>query len=257
MAIQLEPQGKKSHVRISAPNYLGDGTLLLQCFENFLEYGLNSEVYNWQHNGKTLSYTIATSGTKKGKVQLSVQLCPVSDGIELNTTVTNLDTKIVDHILYNTCFQFKGAPEFHDNVGERTFVRVDDQWTPVIDLPILSGPKQYRRMQNYYVKGYRPDELAHGGFMGGWGFCPIGLSQAIMAKQSGQSTLCVGILWDRAFYARSNMNDSHHCIHSQANLDDIPPGETRKRNGKIFFAPDGLDQLYDQVTEFFNLAPSS
>ena len=106
-------------------------------------------------------------------------------------------------------------------------------------------------MQNYYVTGYRPDELQHGGFMGGWGFCPIPLSQAIMAKQSTQSDLAIGILWDRAFYARSNMNDSHHCIHSQANLDDIPPGDTRKRLGKIFFAPNGLDQLYEILCEYF------
>jgi len=108
-------------------------------------------------------------------------------------------------------------------------------------------------MQNYYVKGYRPDELQHGGFMGGWGFCPIPLSQAIMAKQSCQSELAIGILWDRAFYARSNMNNSHHCIHSQANLDDIPPGDKRKRVGKIFFAREGLDQLYANATTFFGL----
>ncbi|MDP6777049.1 MAG: hypothetical protein QGI83_09825 [Candidatus Latescibacteria bacterium] len=121
----------------------------------------------------------------------------------------------------------------------------------MLSLPILSGPKQYRRMQNYYVKGHRPDELEHGGFMGGWGFCPIPLSQAFMVKQSVRSDLAIGILWDRAFYARSNMNDSHHCIHSQANLDDIPPGEMRRRSGKIFFAPDGLDKLYANAAAYF------
>jgi len=60
---------------------------------------------------------------------------------------------------------------------------------------ILSGSNHYRRMQNYYVKGHRPDDLDHGGFMGGWGFCPIALSQAFMAKQSSQSDLAIGILW--------------------------------------------------------------
>jgi|GEM_PF-2818515 hypothetical protein len=74
-----------------------------------------------------------------------------------------------------------------------------------------------------------------------------------MAKQSNRSKLAIGILWDRAFYARSNMNDSHHCIHSQANLDDIPPGETRKRLGKVFFAPNGLDELYNNAAKFFCL----
>ena len=250
MDIHLEPIGKKSHLTITSPA-LGNGSLLLQCFENFCEYGLSSEVYDWQRDGDTLSYSLTTTGEKKGKVRLDVRARPVDDGIELDTAVTNLGTKIVDHILYNTCFQFKGAPEFHDREGERTFVRVDDQWTPVITLPVLSGPNQYRRMQNYYVTGYRPDELQRGGFMGGWGFCPIPLSQAIMAKQSTQSDLAIGILWDRAFYARSNMNDSHHCIHSQANLDDIPPGDTRKRLGKIFFAPNGLDQLYEILCEYF------
>ena len=253
MDTHLEPQGKKSHVNITAPSLLGDGALLLQCFENFLEYGLNSEVYNWQRDGGAVSYSLTTTGAKKGKVCLDVRIHAVDDGIELDTAVTNLGARTVDHILYNTCFQFKHAPEFHDPTGERTFVRVDDRWTPVVDLPVLAGPKQYRRMYNYYVKGYRPDELQHGGFMGGWGFCPIPLSQAIMAKQSSTSDLAIGILWDRAFYARSNMNDSHHCIHSQANLDDIPPGDTRKRLGKIFFAPEGLDQLYENATAFFDL----
>lgn len=250
MDIHLEPIGRKSHLTITSP-VLGDGALLLQCFENFLEYGLDAEVYDWRPDGESLAYSLTTAGEKKGKVRLDVDIRPVGDGIELDTAVTNLDRKIIDHILYNTCFQLKGAPEFHDRDGSRTFVRVDDQWTPVLSLPVLSGPHQYRRMQNYYVKGYRPDELEHGGFMGGWGFCPIPLSQAFMAKQSSQSDLAIGILWDRAFYARSNMNDSHHCIHSQANLDDIPPGDTRKRQGKIFFAPEGLDQLHQMATEYF------
>ena len=251
MDTRLAPKGRKSHLKITVPSLLGDGALLLQCFENFLEYGLSSEVYNWKGVGDGLSYAIETDGSKKGKVQLDVLVRPVADGIELDTAVTNLDRRIIDRILYNTCFQFKLAPEFHDLKGERTFVRVEDQWSPVLSLPILSGPNQYRRMQNYYVEGHRPDELEHGGFMGGWGFCPIPLSQAFMAKQSSQSDLAIGILWDRAFYARSNMNDSHHCIHSQANLDDIPPGETRKRLGKIFFAPDGLDQLHANAASFF------
>ena len=251
MYTRLTPQGKKSHLKITAPSLLGDGALLLQCFENFLEYGLSSEVYNWREAEAAIAYTIQTDGSKKGKVQLDVLVRPVNDGIELDTAVTNLDRRIIDRILYNTCFQFKLAPEFYDLKGERTFVRVDDRWSPVLSLPILSGPNQYRRMQNYYVEGHRPDELEHGGFMGGWGFCPIPLSQAFMAKQSSQSDLAIGILWDRAFYARSNMNDSHHCIHSQANLDDIPPGETRKRLGKIFFAPEGLDQLYANAASFY------
>ncbi|MFC1718415.1 hypothetical protein ACFL6S_32465 [Candidatus Poribacteria bacterium] len=47
------------------------------------------------------------------------------------------------------------------------------------------------------------------------------------------------------------MNDSHHCIHSQAVLDDICPGDTRRRKGKVFFAPDGLDQLSEMASSFF------
>ena len=111
---------------------------------------------------------------------------PDDDGIVLDTSVTNLDSRTVDRILYNTCFQFKHAREFHDPTGERTFVRVNDEWTPDLSLPILGGPGHYRRMQNYYVKGHRPDELDHGGFRGRWGFYPIPLSQAFMAKQSSR-----------------------------------------------------------------------
>ena len=193
---------------------------------------------------------MTTSGEKKGKVRLDVRVSPMEDGVVLDTAVTNLDTKIVERILYNTCFQFKHAPPFRDLDGERTFVMVDGKWAPILSLPCVVGPGHYRRMQNYYVKGYRPDELENG-FMGQWGFCPTPLSRAFMAKQSDRSDLAIGILWDRAFYARSNTNDSHHCIHSQGGLDDIPPGDTRKRMGKVFFAPEGLDQLYEKAAGFF------
>lgn len=50
------------------------------------------------------------------------------------------------------------------------------------------------------------------------------------------------------------MHSSHHCIHSQAGLDDIPPGDTRKRIGKVFFAPEGLDQLYERAAGFFGFS---
>ena len=53
--IHVEPVGKKSHITIKAP-VLGDGKLLLQCFENFLEYGLGSEEYDWERDGNTLAY---------------------------------------------------------------------------------------------------------------------------------------------------------------------------------------------------------
>ena len=250
MDLRVEPQGRTSTIRIYSETYLGGDHLLLQCFENFLEFGLKSEVYDWQGDGSGFSYSLTTSGEKKGKVRLDVRVVPVEDGIVLDTGVTNLDTKIVDRILYNTCFQFKHAPAFRDLDGERTFVMVDEKWAPILSLPLVAGAGRYRRMQNYYVKGHRPDELVNG-FMGPWGFCPTPLSRAFMAKQSSESDLAIGILWDRAFYARSNMNDSHHCIHSQAGLDDIAPGETRRRKGKVFFAPDGLDSLSEMAAAFF------
>ena len=250
MDFMIEPQGKTSTVNISSSKYLGNDFLLLQCFENFLEFGLGENVYNWQVDGKRISYSLTTSGKKKGKVRLDLSVFPVEDGIVLDTAVTNLDSKIVDHILYNTCFQFKHAPNFRDLDGERTFVQVDGKWASVYSLPCHVGPGRWRRMQNYYVKRHRPDELING-FMGDWGFCPTPLSRAFMAKQSSKNSLSIGIMWDRAFYARSNMNDSHHCIHSQAVLDDICPGDTRKRKGKVFFAPDGLDQLNEMAKNFF------
>ena len=250
MDFDIEPQGKRSTVKITSRKYLGDSFLLLQCFENFLEFGLAAEVYNWQRDGIRIFYSLTTSGEKKGKVKLDASLFPVDDGIVLDTAVTNLDSKIVDHILYNTCLQFKHAPAFRDLDGERTFVQVDGKWASVLSLPCHVGPGHWRRMQNYYVKKHKPDELVNG-FMGDWGFCPTPLSRAFMAKQSSENSLTIGIMWDRAFYARSNMNDSHHCIHSQAVLDDICPGDIRHRKGKIFFAPDGLDQLSEMASSFF------
>ena len=67
MNVHLQPQGMKSHILIDTPTLLGDGSLLLQCFENFLEYGLNSEIYHWRKSGDGHAYTIQTDGSKKAR----------------------------------------------------------------------------------------------------------------------------------------------------------------------------------------------
>ena len=68
MDFDIEPQGMRSTVKISSRKYLEDSFLMLQCFENFLEYGLAAEVYNWQRDGSRIFYSLNTSGEKKGKV---------------------------------------------------------------------------------------------------------------------------------------------------------------------------------------------
>jgi hypothetical protein len=59
----IEPQGKSSTVKISSSKYLGDDFLLLQCFENFLEFGVGEKAYNWQVDGTRIFYSLTTSGT--------------------------------------------------------------------------------------------------------------------------------------------------------------------------------------------------
>jgi len=253
MEFRIDPCEGMSRVRIFSEKYLGEQFLELDCFENFLEIKTESELWQWNRNQEAVGYTVNTSGAKRGKVTLSVRLCPAPDGIVLDTAVTNRDTHIIDDIKYNTCLKFKHVPAFKDYDGKNVFVWTDEGWLSILDLPCRVAARRWRRMQNYFVKDHEPDGLDNG-FMGHWGFCPRPLAKAFIAKLAPESGLAIGLLWDRAFYCRNNMNDSHHCIHSQGQIDDLLPGDTRKRRGKIFFAPDGLDALYEQAAAFFGWA---
>lgn len=246
MTFRIEPQGQTSTVHIFSDPFLGPHYLLYQCFETFLEFGMRDEVYDWDSDETGAWYSLTTGGKKRGTVRLDVRLVTQDDGIRIDTAVTNLDTHGIDDIKYNACLQARHVPFFRDTEGERVFVRAGGAWTAVADLPTRVGPGRCRRMQNYFTAGHEPPDLIDG-FMGIWGFCPTPLDSAFIARTSSESALAMGCMWDRAFYCRTNMNDSHHCMHSQAQLDDIPPGKTRKRTGLILFAENGLDELYEKT----------
>jgi hypothetical protein len=250
MSFRIEPQGRTSAVNIYSERYLGEHFLHFQCFENFLDYGLRSEVYEWRGGGQSAEYSLENPGKKRGKARLDVRLSSENDGVRIDTSVTNLDTHIIEDVKYNACLQSKHVPFFRDTEGERVHVWTSEGWRPVASLPCRVGPKNYRRMQNYFVKDHEPNELVDG-FMGNWGFCPTPLAKAFIARTSSESALAMGFMWDRAFYCRTNMNDSHHCMHSQGQIDDLPPGQTRTRTGKIFFAESGLDEVYEMARRFF------
>ena len=77
MGFDIDPQGRHSFVKITSKEHLGDGSLQLQCFENFCEYGLAAEVYDWTVADGTAAYSIITSGVRKGKVRLDMTVRPV------------------------------------------------------------------------------------------------------------------------------------------------------------------------------------
>ena len=248
----IRPIGKRSVVEIYSDLYFGGSSLYLECFEGFLGIARNADAYCWEPTQEPggFQYSVRTDGTKRGIVQLDFAALPVEDGILLDTKVTNLDTHLVDDIKYNTCLQFKHIPEFRDNEGDKTFLRMQDGWTPLTQIRRYTGVGWHRLCQNYAVEGHEPDGLKDG-FMGTWGFSPDRAARAFIAKQSSKNDLAVGICWDRAFFMRNNMNDSHHCIHSQGQIDDLPPEQNRSRIGKIFVAPGGLKELYAKAEAFF------
>jgi len=252
MRFTVKPVGKQSAVEIHSDTDFSQGHLFLECFEGFLGIDRKAEAYSWEPAEKegSFHYSVQTDGVKRGIVRLDLTIEPAQDGVLLKTQVTNLDTHIVDDIKYNTCLQFKHIPEFRDGEGDYTFLWMKDGWTPVTQIRRYVGTGWNRLCQNYGVEGHEPDRLQDG-FMGGWGFSPDRAARALIAKRSNQGDLAIGICWDRAFFMRNNLNDSHHCIHSQGQIDDLPPSETRERIGKIFFAPGGLMELYEQVAQFF------
>jgi len=252
MRFTIKPIGKQSAVEIHSNADFSTGYLVLECFEGFLGIDRKAGVYNWEPAEREggLRYSIQTDGMKRGMVRLALAIEPTLDGVLLKTQVTNLDTHIVDDVKYNTCLQFKHIPEFRDGEGDHTFLWMKDGWTPVTQIRRYIGTGWHRLCQNYAVEKHEPDGLQDG-FMGEWGFSPDRAARALIAKQSNPGELAVGICWDRAFFMRNNLNDSHHCIHSQGQIDDLPPSETRERIGKIFFSPGGLTDLYAQAAQFF------
>ena len=252
MDFTIKPIGNKSAVEIHAETYFSRGHLVLECFEGFLGIERNAKVYHWTPTvpDGSFCYSIQTDGTKRGIAQLDFTIEPSKDGVLLKTQVTNLDTHLIDDIKYNTCLQFKHVDEFRDNEGDYTFLWMESGWTPVTQIRRYVGTGWHRLCQNYAVLGHEPDGLQDG-FMRTWGVSPDRAARALIAKQSRSGDLAIGICWDRAFFMRNNMNDSHHCIHSQGQIDDLPPKEARNRVGKIFFAPEGLEQLYAKAARFF------
>ncbi|MBN1674150.1 MAG: hypothetical protein JXR37_24085 [Kiritimatiellae bacterium] len=250
MSFRIEPQGRSMKVMMYSEKYLGAHGLEMECFENFLEVKMDSGACEWECDGQAAGYTLETSGAKRGKVRLRFSMVAQDDGLLLDTSVENLDDHIIDDIKYNACLKSKHVPFFRDSEGKRVFVWTADGWQSVHALPCRVAGGHWRRMQNYFVTDHEPEGLADG-FMGHWGFCPAPLAKAFIARQAENAKLVMGFTWDRAFYCRTNMNDSHHCMHAQGQIDDLCPGETRKRIGKIFFAPDGLDQVYAMAKAFF------
>ena len=175
MDIHLEPIGKKSHLTITSP-VLGDGVLLLQCFENFLEYGLGAEVYNWRPDGESLAYSLTTAGKKKGKVRLDVHIRPIGDGIELDGRglhmcgqSTHLHRVLVEdlHVSSFNLFGYGVDPKVAArNLGGRMYL-----WGNINPMLMLNGtPDQVKQAALAALEAMAPG----GGFMLGDGanVCP-------------------------------------------------------------------------------------
>lgn len=236
-------RGDTPWVDISLPSHAGKLTLRLPELISDLDRRL---VYS-EDNLRGIAWRRLSDGAisshwrREDLAAYRLSLTAVDDGLAIDWTITNLESRGWPSALGNVCMQSQGVPDLHDPVGDRTFVHANGRWLTVASTRPAPGGIWYFPLGlgplNIMVPHLRD---------GSWRVSDCHLDAAIAAVVSGDGQWILAQAWHQTRYVVVNIRDGYACTDVAPDFGDIAAGESFRVRGKIYVLCGGLDHLEER-----------
>jgi len=176
-------------------------------------------------------------------VKASAELKPTDEAVFITLTVSNI-TEEVNHEFWGVhdfkdfwaviCVGFREEPFFWDPHFERVFISVDGKETAVKDTDLSTTFKQC--LPAYWVKGQKPrlQKLVEGAYNYGCGVSSTEADESWIAVESTDRKYTLLAGFPRVHHLWTNRRPpAHGCMHPQAMVGDIAPGQTVSTTGAV------------------------
>jgi hypothetical protein len=200
---------------------------------------------NWiRHQDESWSY----SWEREGVLGYSVHASTGKDHVDVQIKLRNLSEEAWPESQAFSCYNPRGAPEFADFEGTRTFVLFEKGWIPMTQVE----RKDHSRptIQCFYLKD-RPHPL---GFVENLGGAPNVRPLGALAVRSYDGRHLTAVTSDRPLFLFHNLEFS--CIHACPTFGALKAGEEGTAKHRVFICNEtGLDQLTERINKFFRKNP--
>jgi len=151
---------------------------------------------------------------KPGVLRLEGGLGAIEGGVAMALEVRNLSGQLWYDVSAGICVQLHAAPDFYDPNRERTFYLSGGR------LRTMEGPCKETTAGAFYGPRLFPDyPEADVGFMG---------------IRSEDNRYVVASWWESASTVWGNAHRATLCIHTNPEYQDIAPGESKRRRGRLY-----------------------
>lgn len=238
--IWLAPLRRSSWLGLFWPAYNRGSLWLLNIPEAAYSLGppgartCHQPEYAWSWEGDRLRASIPKeSADPQAAIDLVFQ--PDKYGVAIDLRVTNVQSApYITAASFGVCLRNSAAWRFGDPAGERTLVRCCGRWASLCDL---LGSDAITKARNMPLG--RSDSVS---------------DEGIIARLNEDGTAGVAIAWAHVHELCSNLAPNISCIHSDPALGALPPGESTRVRGRLWFGRWDLDELYDLYRE--DVAPT-
>lgn len=237
----VQPRGDTPWVDIALPQTEGALTVRLPELISDTDRRL---VYSEQNLKSGIRWQPRPGGTmvsqwrQEGLAAYDLVITPQPDGLQLDWTITNLESVPWPRASGTVCMQSHSVASLFDSTGERIYLRGGNKWvTAASTWKQLGG--------NWYLPpGVEPLNILKPYIENGsWKVSDFRPDQAVMAVRSRDGQWLLAQAWHRASFLIANVHGRYACTDVSPDLGDLGPGQTVVVRGKIYYFRGSLDDL--------------
>jgi hypothetical protein len=166
--------------------------------------------------------------SKEDVLRYKVQASAADDFLNVHIKLTNLSGVTWPESTAFSCFNFSRAPMFADFDGERTFLLIDNTWTPITQVPRKDSSRP--TIQLWYVRGQKQPL----GFVENFDATPEEPSavEGVLAVRSWDGESVIAVSSDKPLFLFNNLEFS--CVHCCPAFGALEPGQTGEAFHRAF-----------------------
>jgi len=230
----------------------------------FESVGAKGVGYPWQQiqptwhfpSGHEATYKVQCLGVPKTHpLEIETILQAFDDFIDVKVNMRNLGDTMLKDVWGDVCLQFRFAPEFMDEEGERCLLLIKGKFQPANETRRTLDPEAWSPIvQAYRVEGKEADYPK--GIVPGlakWSVSEDKVSAGLIAMERKDRNFTVGLTWEEVLAVAHNPGSSHKCIHSDPGFGNIPPIGLSQRRGRIYLLAGNSNQLLRRYKAYIKM----
>lgn len=182
---------------------------------------------------------------RDGLLGFSVRTIAEGNEVTIRMRLQNLSGQAWPESFSFNCLGPRGALEFGDFDGKRTFLLFEKEWVPVTKIQRIHGPRP--TIQLWYLRG----KVRKLGFVEAFEATPPVYPEGVLAVRSYDGKHVIAVSASSPLFLFANLEFS--CIHCCPTFGPLQPDQEGAANGKFFICPNTtLDQLRRRLETFWD-----